>query len=151
MPIKDRIKELRRIPASELLPNPKNWRTHPNSQLNVGRLLTAETTRQTQSGAMLGTFMYMAPEQLADAKRASSRPEVEQRLVKQRYGSRRDRFWLLSSSVENCSENRINPFRLPDNLVQDVIQRVAIERRNVEVRLGLKSMPNQLNDVGMVE
>jgi hypothetical protein len=29
---KDRIKELRRVPASELKANPKNWRTHPAQQ-----------------------------------------------------------------------------------------------------------------------
>jgi hypothetical protein len=32
MKIKDRIKELRRVPASALIPNPKNWRTHPAKQ-----------------------------------------------------------------------------------------------------------------------
>jgi ParB-like chromosome segregation protein Spo0J len=30
--IRDRIRELRRVPASELLPNPRNWRLHPASQ-----------------------------------------------------------------------------------------------------------------------
>lgn len=30
--IRDRIKEFRRVPASELRPNPKNWRTHPDEQ-----------------------------------------------------------------------------------------------------------------------
>jgi len=30
--IRDRIKELRRVPASELRANPKNWRRHPLSQ-----------------------------------------------------------------------------------------------------------------------
>ena len=30
--IKDRVKELRRVPASELRANPKNWRRHPPSQ-----------------------------------------------------------------------------------------------------------------------
>ena len=30
--IRDRIKELRRVPASELLANPKNWRLHPPAQ-----------------------------------------------------------------------------------------------------------------------
>src|SRR5208282_5842706 len=32
MEIKDRVKELRRVRASELVPNPKNWRTHPTAQ-----------------------------------------------------------------------------------------------------------------------
>ena len=32
MQIRDRIKELRRVRASELRPNPRNWRTHPRAQ-----------------------------------------------------------------------------------------------------------------------
>jgi len=32
VPIRDRIRELRRVRASELKPNAKNWRTHPRSQ-----------------------------------------------------------------------------------------------------------------------
>jgi len=35
MKIKDRIKEFRRIPATLLKPNPKNWRTHPDRQKDV--------------------------------------------------------------------------------------------------------------------
>jgi ParB-like chromosome segregation protein Spo0J len=31
--IRDRIKELRRVPAKELLRNPKNWRRHPKAQV----------------------------------------------------------------------------------------------------------------------
>src|SRR5580658_3317170 len=30
--IRDRIKELRRVAARELVPNPKNWRRHPARQ-----------------------------------------------------------------------------------------------------------------------
>ena len=30
--MRDRVKELRRVPASELLANPKNWRIHPEAQ-----------------------------------------------------------------------------------------------------------------------
>jgi hypothetical protein len=30
--IRDRIRELRRVRAAELLPNPRNWRLHPASQ-----------------------------------------------------------------------------------------------------------------------
>lgn len=32
---RDRIKELRRVRASELKTNPKNWRTHPDSQASA--------------------------------------------------------------------------------------------------------------------
>jgi ParB-like chromosome segregation protein Spo0J len=42
MKIRDRIKELRRVKASELHPNPKNWRTHPKQQLDAIRGILAE-------------------------------------------------------------------------------------------------------------
>ena len=32
MQIRDRIKELRRVRAAELRPNPRNWRLHPPEQ-----------------------------------------------------------------------------------------------------------------------
>ncbi len=32
MQIQDRIKELRRVRASDLVPNPRNWRSHPPAQ-----------------------------------------------------------------------------------------------------------------------
>ncbi|MGY8768988.1 MAG: hypothetical protein ACKVH8_11260, partial [Pirellulales bacterium] len=35
MKIRDRIKELRRVPASELQPHPLNWREHPPQQQKV--------------------------------------------------------------------------------------------------------------------
>ena len=42
MKIRDRIRELRRVPAAELRPNPKNWRTHPEAQANALKGLLAE-------------------------------------------------------------------------------------------------------------
>lgn len=42
MNIRDRVKEFRRVPASELRPNPKNWRKHPEAQVNALRGLLAE-------------------------------------------------------------------------------------------------------------
>ena len=40
--IRDRIKELRRVRAKDLLPNPKNWRRHPKAQVEALRDLLAE-------------------------------------------------------------------------------------------------------------
>jgi DNA modification methylase len=40
--IRDRIKALRRVPANELLPNPRNWRRHPKAQSEALRGLLAE-------------------------------------------------------------------------------------------------------------
>jgi ParB-like chromosome segregation protein Spo0J len=42
MKIRDRIKELRRVKASDLRPNAKNWRTHPQAQRDVLCGLLAE-------------------------------------------------------------------------------------------------------------
>src|SRR5215467_12875301 len=42
MQIRDRIKELRRVPAANLRPNPRNWRTHPAAQQDALRGLLTE-------------------------------------------------------------------------------------------------------------
>ncbi|MDD5037053.1 MAG: DNA methyltransferase [Methylococcaceae bacterium] len=42
MKIRDRIKDFRRVKASELAPNPKNWRTHPQEQQDALRGVLAE-------------------------------------------------------------------------------------------------------------
>jgi hypothetical protein len=40
--IRDRIRELRRVPARDLVPNPKNWRRHPKAQAAALRGLLDE-------------------------------------------------------------------------------------------------------------
>jgi hypothetical protein len=40
--IRDRIKELRRVRARDLIPNPKNWRKHPKAQADALHGLLAE-------------------------------------------------------------------------------------------------------------
>jgi hypothetical protein len=42
MQIRDRIKELRRVKAAELRPNPRNWRLHPPEQQDALRGVLAE-------------------------------------------------------------------------------------------------------------
>ena len=42
MQIRDRIKELRRVRAGDLVPNPRNWRTHPKSQRDALSGILAE-------------------------------------------------------------------------------------------------------------
>ena len=60
MQVRNRIKELRFVNASELIPNPKNWRTHPEAQQNVLRGLLSEVgyadaliARETDSGELM--------------------------------------------------------------------------------------------------
>lgn len=42
MKLRDRIKELRRVPAADLRPNAKNWREHPAEQKDALRGVLAE-------------------------------------------------------------------------------------------------------------
>ncbi len=42
MPIRDRIKQLRRVKASDLRPNPKNWRLHPARQRQALKAVLGE-------------------------------------------------------------------------------------------------------------
>jgi hypothetical protein len=60
MKIRDRIRELRRVPARDLIPNPRNWRTHPQAQQDALRGLLAEigyagalVVRETAEGLMI--------------------------------------------------------------------------------------------------
>jgi ParB-like chromosome segregation protein Spo0J len=60
MNIRDRVKEFRRVPASQLQPNPKNWRTHPEAQANALRGILAEVgiagavlARETPEGGLM--------------------------------------------------------------------------------------------------
>ena len=60
MKIRDRIKKLVRVRASELIPNPKNWRVHPEEQQNALRGVLAEVgiadavlARETKDGLQL--------------------------------------------------------------------------------------------------
>src|SRR6266508_1632380 len=59
-PVKDRIVELRRVRASELLPHPKNWRDHPEAQAQALLAVLAEVgfadaclARHTDQGLVL--------------------------------------------------------------------------------------------------
>lgn len=58
--IKDRIRELRRVPAADLLPNPRNWRTHPRWQRDALQAVLLEIgyagallARETADGRLM--------------------------------------------------------------------------------------------------
>jgi hypothetical protein len=58
--IRDRVKEFRRVHARDLIPNPKNWRTHPQAQQDALRGILAEIgyadaliARETPQGLIL--------------------------------------------------------------------------------------------------
>jgi len=75
MHIRDRIKELRRIKASELRPHPKNWRTHPQHQQDAMRGVLAEIG---YADALLARELADGTLELVDGHlRAETTPEME--------------------------------------------------------------------------
>ena len=74
MKFRDRIKELRRVPASQLEPNPKNWRTHPKAQQDALRGILAEVgyadallARETKDGGLMLIDGHLRAETTPDA------------------------------------------------------------------------------------
>ena len=75
MKIRDRIKQFRRVPAGRLRPNPKNWRTHPESQRNALRGVLAEVG---YADALLARELPDGSLELIDGHlRAELTPEME--------------------------------------------------------------------------
>lgn len=73
MKIRDRIVELRRVPASELRPNPKNWRTHPQAQADALRGVLAEVgiadavlARELDDGSLMLLDGHLRVETMGD-------------------------------------------------------------------------------------
>lgn len=74
MNIRDRIRELRRVPAAELRPNPKNWRTHPQAQADALRGVLAEVgiadavlARELPDGTLMLIDGHLRTETMPDA------------------------------------------------------------------------------------
>ena len=75
MHIRDRVKELRRVKAGLLRPNPKNWRTHPQAQQDVLRGVLAEIG---YAGALLARELPDGTLELLDGHlRAETTPDME--------------------------------------------------------------------------
>jgi hypothetical protein len=77
MHIRDRVKELKRIKASDLLPNGRNWRTHPQQQRDAFRDLVQEIGftgaelcyySQRNAGALTLIDGHMRQQEVGDAE-----------------------------------------------------------------------------------
>lgn len=69
------------------------------SDFGLGRLVDSDSTRHTITGVTMGTFLYMAPEQMANAKSADARSDIFSlgRMIYELYTGR------LTSLVTNTS------------------------------------------------
>ena len=73
MKIRDRIKRITRVKASELTPNPKNWRTHPTAQADALKGVLAEVgnctaviARELPDGSLMLLDGHLRAETLGD-------------------------------------------------------------------------------------
>lgn len=74
MQIRDRVKELRRVRAGELVPNARNWRTHPDVQRDALRGVLAEVG---YAGALLARELPDGRLELIDGHlRAETTPDA---------------------------------------------------------------------------
>ena len=75
MQIRDRVKELRRVKAGLLRPNPRNWRTHPQAQQDALRGVLAEIG---YADALLARELPDGSLELLDGHlRAETTPDME--------------------------------------------------------------------------
>ena len=75
MNIRNRVKSLRMVPASDLRPNPKNWRTHPKAQQDALRGVLAEVgladaclARELPDGSLLLIDGHLRAETMGDGE-----------------------------------------------------------------------------------
>jgi len=73
MNVRDRIVELRRVPAKSLAPNPRNWRKHPKAQADALRGVLAEVgiadavlAREREDGVLELVDGHLRAETLGD-------------------------------------------------------------------------------------
>ena len=75
MKIRDRIKDFRRVKASDLSPNPRNWRTHPKAQQDALKGILAEIG---YADALLARELPDGGLELVDGHlRAETTPDME--------------------------------------------------------------------------
>lgn len=75
MNIRNRVKSLRMVPASDLRPNPKNWRTHPKAQQDALCGVLAEVgladaclARELPDGSLMLIDGHLRAETLGDGE-----------------------------------------------------------------------------------
>lgn len=132
--IRDRVRELRRVPARDLLPNPKNWRRHPKAQADALRGLLTEIG---YADALLARELPGGKLMLIDGHlRAETTPGVEVPvLILDLDEAEADKLLLtldpLASLAESDSERigaLLQTVRTDSAAVEELLRRTAGER-----------------------
>jgi DNA modification methylase len=134
MKIGDRIRELRRVRARDLVSNPKNWRVHPIAQ---GRALRALLTEIGYADALIARELPDGQLQLIDGHlRAETTPDVEVPvLVLDVSEEEADKLLLTLDPLAAMAETDagrikalLETVRSDDEAVQELFKRTAGER-----------------------
>jgi DNA modification methylase len=134
MQIRDRIKELRRVKAKDLLVNPKNWRRHPKAQADALRGLLGEIG---YADALLARALTDGRLMLIDGHlRVETTPDAEVPvLVLDVSEEEADKLLLtldpLAAMAESDSERikaLLETVRTDNEAVQELMRRTAGER-----------------------
>lgn len=132
--IRDRIRELRRVRAADLVPNPKNWRRHPKAQADALRGLLTEIG---YADALLARELPGGKLMLIDGHlRAETTPEVEVPvLILDLDEAEADKLLLtldpLASLAESDSERigtLLQTVRTDSPAIEELLRRTAGER-----------------------
>src|SRR5208337_1171121 len=132
--VQDRIRELRRVKARDLLPNPKNWRRHPKAQADALRGLLTEIG---YADALLARELPDGRLMLVDGHlRAETTPEVEVPvLILDLDEAEADKLLLtldpLASLAESDSERigtLLQTVRTDSPAIEELLRRTAGER-----------------------
>ena len=134
MKIRDRIKELRRVRASELLPNPKNWRVHPKAQVQALHALLSEVG---YADALIARELPDGRLQLIDGHlRAETTPdEIVPVLVLDVTEEEADKLLLTLDPLAGIAEadtrrlrELLETVRYDDHAVEELLKRTAGNR-----------------------
>jgi len=134
LPIRDRVVGLRRVPAKDLLRNPKNWRRHPKAQADALRGLLTEIgyadallARELPDGRLMLIDGHLRKETTPDAQLPV--------LVLDVSGEEADKLLLtvdpLASMAESDSERigaLLQTVRTDSAAVEELLRRTAGER-----------------------
>ena len=128
------------------------------SDFGLGRVIDAASTRQTQTGDRMGTPLYMAPEQLLNAKAADERADVFSlgRMVYELYtgplGSAVQELSLIPAGlrhiVEKCTKSNPQDRYESVTLLKRSLQRYYEARGVIANRSGLEELQDRLDEPG---
>src|SRR5215472_7335189 len=134
MQIKDRIKELRRVTASELVANSKNWRTHPAAQAQALRAMLLDVG---YADALIARELHDGRLQLIDGHlRAETTPnDIVPVLVLDVTEEEADKLLLTLDPLAGMAEadtrrlrELLETVRYDDHAIEELLKRTAGNR-----------------------